>query len=328
MLKIITGSLSLFLGLIFPIFSMAQSFHQDIEVSIVDSQQLGTDFCKRSQMCSIVGIDFLGLPQGQLPIDYLTNTPIYVTQFVKFPGIVAINSPGFFSAPGDLLPAEPVRYQISGHLAYWDPTLKRWTLAPHGTQIRLAGGLDLQPDQSCGLVFCPPIVIEGFSSFNRQGTGGAASLVVGDTKNDGSLHAHLDWFLETGNNPGGPAGAYMVELRLFSEQHTVPTEPLYVLFNQELSTEEFQQAIAARVLQPSIDIARSDKLFDWAEANYRDLFPDSATSFVALGYYARCYDNGICVGIKEDHIFAIGGEFGNDIVEIGELTAFLEMTGL
>lgn len=311
-----------------PIVSQAQPFHQDIEVRIVD-QRLVTDFCKRSDMCSIFGIEFLGLPEGKLPHDHLTGRPIYVTKFINFPGVIAIDSPGFFAAEGDLGAGEIVRYQASGHLAYWSPELQRWTLAPQGTQIRLVGGLDLQPDQSCGLVFCPPRVIEGFTSYRREGIGGAPSLIVGETQPNGALHSHLDWFLESGQGvAGGPPGAYMVEMRLFSEQHPVPSELLYILFNHALSESEFQQAVTARVLQPSIDPVRTDKLFDWAEVNFPDLFPHPANSFIALGYYARCYQSGVCVGVKDDHIFATGGAFGAGIVEVGELTALLNQAGL
>jgi hypothetical protein len=311
-----------------PVVSQAQSFHQDIEVRIAD-QRLATDFCKRSEMCSIFGIEFLGLPEGQLPHDHLTGQPIYVTQFVNFPGVIAIDSPGFFASEGDLGASEIVRYQASGHLAYWSPALQRWTLAPQGTQIRLAGGLDLQPDQSCGLVFCPPKGIVGFTSYGRKGIGGAPSLIVGERQPNGTLHTHLDWFLESDQGtPGGPAGAYMVEMRLFSEQHPVPSELLYILFNHALPDDEFQQAVTARVLQPSIDPVRTDKLFGWAEANFPDLFPHAANSFIALGYYARCYQNGVCMGVKDDHIFATGGAFGTGIVEVGELTALLNQTGL
>lgn len=324
-----TGCLRLLAGLVFSLTAMAETFHQDIEVAIANEQQLRTGFCNRSNMCSIIGIDFLGLPAGQLPNDNLTGKPIYVTRFLSLSGKIGINSPGFFAAPGDLSPAEPVRYQISGHLAYWDPALNRWTLAQEGTKIRLFGGLDIQPDTSCGLVICPPKVVDdGSSLFSRQGTDGAESLIIGDTKTDGSLHTHLDWFLESGGLPGGPAGAYMVEMRIFSEQHPVLSDFFYVLLNHDLPEDQFQQAIATRVLQKSIDTDRSDRLFTWAEANHATIFPHTSASFVALGYYARCYNNGVCVGIKDDHVFATGGMFGNGIVEIGGLTTFLDNVGL
>jgi len=328
-ITVATDCLGLLVGLAFSLTTMAQTFHQDIEVAIINEQQLRTDFCNRSEMCSIIGIDFLGLPPGQLPNDRLTGKPIYVTQFLSLSGKIGINSPGFFAASGDLLPAEPVRYQISGHLAYWDPALNRWTLAQEGTKIRLFGGLDIQPDTSCGLVICPPKVVDdGSSLFSRHGTDGAESLIIGDTKADGSLHTHLDWFLECEGLPGGPAGAYMVEMRVFSEQHPVLSDFFYVMFNHNLPEDQFQQAIATRVRQESIDTARTDRLFTWAETNHPNIFPHTSKSFVALGYYARCYDNGICVGIKDDHIFATGGEFGNGIAEIGGLTTLLDDVGL
>ncbi len=317
-----------FIFLLLPLHAFAETFHQDIEVRVINGR-LHTDFCTRDHGCSLVGTDFLGLPDGQLPNDYLTGIPIYVSQFFNFLGVIAIDSPGFAAFEGDLTPQEHVRYLVAGHLSYWGPEKQRWSLAPHGTQIRLAGGLDLKVDQSCGLVFCLPEAIEGFTIFRRQGISGAPSLIVGETFDNGFLHSHLDWFLESDQGvPGGPAGAYLVEMRLFSELHPIPSETLYILFNHGLSPADFQQAIASRVLQPSIDPARADTLFNWAEANLSNFFPHPSSSFVALGYYARCYVNGVCVGVKDDHIFATGGEFGEGIVEVGEFTAFLAEVGL
>lgn len=314
--------------LLLPPYLPAETFHQKIYVRIINGQ-LYTDFCTGDHGCSLVGTDFLGLPHGQLPNDYLTGIPIYVSQFFNFLGMIAIDSPGFMALEGDLAPQEHVRYLAEGHLSYWSPEKRRWTLAPHGTQIRLAGGLDLKADQSCGSVFCLPEDIQGFTTFKRQGISGAQSLIVGETLDNGSLHSHLDWFLESENGvPGGPAGAYMIEMRLFSELHPIPSETLYVLFNHGLLAPDFQSAIASRVLAPSIDPARADLLFNWAETNLSHFFPHPSASFVALGYYARCYVNGVCVGVKDDHIFVIGGEFGRDIVEIGEFTAFLTEIGL
>ncbi|MFU8789359.1 MAG: hypothetical protein ACNA7G_10035 [Methylobacter sp.] len=310
----------------------AQDFHQDVEVTVVDSR-LQTGFCSRPDSgCSIIGTEQLGLPSGTLPIDHQTGKPIYVTPFFTVLGTTASENPGFQAFPGSLAGGDIIKYQAIGQLHYWDPTINQWTLAPSHLQIRLAGGLDLQPNQNCGLVFCLPTAVEGYTVYTAEGVAGAASLIVGEAKPDGSLHTHLDWFLEsTTQVPGGPAGAYRVEMRLFSEQHPDPSDAFLILFNNGLSNEQFQLALSSHVqanLAAPLDKPRIDALFNWAEAFYADLFPHHADSADILGYYARCYDNGLCIGAKDGHVFATGGSFGPAIVDVGSLDLFFGLAGL
>jgi hypothetical protein len=311
-----------------PQSSFAGELHQHIEVKI-EVQRVQASFCRPEKGCSLVKPETLGLPAGQMPIDQLTGTPIYVSEFSIFPDRTAIDSPGFESIAGDLTAGDRVRYLASGHLSYWSVENHQWSLAPEDVQIRLAGGLDLQPDQDCGQVFCIPRTVEGFTLFNRHGVSSAPSLIVGEVRPDGSLHTHLDWIIESSlGAPEAPIGAYMVELRLITDIHPEPSDPLWIMFNHGLPLADFQQAVAGRVLQSSIDTALADKLFNWAESRYPALFPNATVSFIASGYYARCYQNGVCVGVKDNHIFAIGGDFGGHVVTIGELDAFAAQTGL
>ncbi len=306
----------------------AGELHQHIEVKLFN-EQIQASFCRPEKGCSLVKPETLGLPAGQMPIDQLTGTPIYVSEFINFPDRTAIDSPGFEGFEGDMPPGDRVRYLAFGHLSYWGPEERVWTLSPENVQIRLAGGLDLQADQNCGLVICIPQAIEGSTLFNRNGIESASSLIVGEVRNDGSLHTHLDWILESKpGTPNAPTGAYMVELQLTSDNYPAPSDTLWIMFNNGLTLEEFQLAVAARVLQPNTDTALADQLFDWAESSFPTLFPDTATSFIALGYYARCYFNGVCVGVKDNHIFAVGGEFGTDIVNIGEFDDLTDQIGL
>lgn len=306
----------------------ASELDQHIEVK-VEAQRVQASFCRPEKGCSLVKPETLGLPAGQTPIDQLTDTPIYVSEFSIFPDRTAIDKPGFEGLEGDLTAGDLVRYLASGHLSYWSTESGQWSLAPEDVQIRLAGGLDLQPNQDCGQVFCIPKTVEGFTLFNRHGVSNAPSLIVGEVRPDGSLHTHLDWIIESGQGASAaPVGAYMVELRLFTDSYPEPSDPLWIMFNNGLPLADFQQAVAGRVLQSSIDTALADKLFDWAESGYPALFPHATASFIASGYYARCYQNGVCVGVKDNHIFAIGGDFGGQVVTIGELDTFAAQTGL
>ncbi len=311
-----------------PLIVFAGELHQHIEVRTIE-QRVQASFCRPEKGCSLVKPETLGLPAGQMPIDQLTGTPIYVSGFSIFPDRTAIDSPGFESVAGDMTAGDRVRYLASGHLSYWSTESRQWTLAPESIQIRLAGGLDLQPNQDCGQIFCIPKTIEGFTIFNRHGVSSASSLIVGEVRSDGSLHTHLDWIIESNlGTPNAPIGAYMVELQLITDNYPVPSDSLWIMFNNGLPLTDFQQAVAGRVLQSNTDTALADKLFNWAESNYPALLPHAATSFIALGYYARCYQNGTCVGIKDNHVFAIGGEFGANINNLGEFDTFAVQAGL
>ena len=305
----------------------AGELHQHIEVTIVD-QRVQASFCRPEKGCSLVKPETLGLPTGQVPIDQLTGTPIYVSEFSIFPDRTAIDSPGFEGLEGDMTPGDRVRYLASGHLSYWNTEKRQWSLAPEGIQVRLAGGLDLEPNQDCGQVFCIPNTVEGFTLFNRDGIDRASSLIVGEVRPDGSLHTHLDWIIESDQGaPDAPIGAYMVELKLMTDTFPEPSETLWIMFNNGLALEDFQQAVAGRVLQPNTDTTVADELFSWAESNYPSFFPHEATSFITLGFYARCYQNSVCVGVKDNHIFAVGGEFGANVVTLGEFDVMAAQAG-
>ncbi len=312
---------------LYPVSGMTGELHQHIEVKVI-AERIEASFCRPEKGCSLVPPETLGLPAGQMPVDQVSGIPIYVTEFVQFPDRVAIDSPGFEGLEGDLIPGDLVRYIASGHLSYWSPEQQQWTLAPPDVKIRLAGGLEIEPNQACGQVICFPVTSEGFTLFSRDGISGAASLIVGEVGNDGSLHTHLDWIIETGQAATeAPVGAYMVELRLMSDAYATPSEILWIMFNQGLALSDFQQAVGRRVLQPNTDTELADRLYQWAEVTYPSLFPHATSSFTALGYYARCYNNGVCVGIKDNHVFAIGGEFGSNIVNIGEFDHIVGLAG-
>ena len=217
-----------------PLIVFAGELHQHIEVRTIE-QRVQASFCRPEKGCSLVKPETLGLPAGQMPIDQLTGTPIYVSGFSIFPDRTAIDSPGFESVAGDMTAGDRVRYLASGHLSYWSTESRQWTLAPESIQIRLAGGLDLQPNQDCGQIFCIPKTIEGFTIFNRHGVSSASSLIVGEVRSDGSLHTHLDWIIESNlGTPNAPIGAYMVELQLITDNYPVPSDSLWIMFNNGL----------------------------------------------------------------------------------------------
>lgn len=64
----------------------------------------------------------------------------------------------------------------------------------------------------------------------------------------------------------------------------------------------------------------ADRLYNWAESVYSDLFPNHPASQDVFGYYARVYENGNALGEQDDHIYFYDG---NSIVLVGTVNDFL-----
>jgi len=245
----------------------ASALHIDVVVG-ASGGKLTTSFCANgAQGCDALPVlQQLGLPAGTLAHEWTTGKAIYVTDFGDFDGgPFAVDDPGFFSGAGSLPANLLLRYQGLGSLRYWNPTLEQWqSQTPNDERIRLFGGLDLQTvvstDRShCGgLLICIPrtvtstVATEGSTLFTDSGVQGAPSLIVDNTAANGSLHAHLDWFLELpGGQRSGAAGAYLLELRLTADGFTA-SDPFLVLFNRGLDDGSFGRALGALVLAPHV----------------------------------------------------------------------------
>jgi len=64
----------------------------------------------------------------------------------------------------------------------------------------------------------------------------------------------------------------------------------------------------------------TDRLYNWAESIYSDLFPNHPASQDVFGYYARVYENGNALGEQDDHIYFYDG---NSIELVGTVNDFL-----
>ncbi len=69
----------------------------------------------------------------------------------------------------------------------------------------------------------------------------------------------------------------------------------------------------------------ADRIFDWGERQYPDLFSDHPESLDVFGYHARIYSNGNAVGEQNDNIYFYDGGTGN-IVLVGTIASFLPQT--
>lgn len=239
----------------------AQALHIDVVVGH-SAGQLTTAFCAAgAQGCdSLPALQQLGLPLGVLPLDGVGGRQIFVTDFSDFDGgPFAVDDPGFFAGAGSLPGNLLLSYAASGSLRYFDAAAGDWLEAtPNGERIRLFGGLatEIIADTShCGgLLICIPqdIVnfVEGSTVFTSSGIQGASTLIVDNTRPDGTLHAHLDWFMEKADGTrGGAVGAYVLELRMTAPGFA-DSDPFLVLFNRGLGNGDFGLALDALMAVP------------------------------------------------------------------------------
>jgi hypothetical protein len=239
----------------------ANAVHLDIELR-GDGDRLAVGFCLTAGVgCDLPGaLRRLGLPAGTLPTDAASGYKVFAADFGDPLKPFETKNPGFNAVDNALIPKEVIRYVAQGRLLQWFPDRRQWGTAGTGVRVRLFGGIDartairLDYSQCGGLLVCIPKEIqetvyeEGSTVFSADGIGGAASLLIADAKTKGSLHTHLDWFLENAaGTAGGPRGAYLATLQLRSDRRAQPSEPFLIVFNNGLSDEEFAEAIAARM---------------------------------------------------------------------------------
>lgn len=83
--------------------------------------------------------------------------------------------------------------------------------------------------------------------------------------------------------------------------------------------------LAALAFSPlaSADTA-TERLFNWAEAKYSDLFPSSQTTQTADGWTYRHYAlSGIYLGVNSSNeVYVMGGQFGSSPALLGELDSY------
>ncbi len=240
--------------------SAVQAVHLDVEVwGEKDALQAG--FCHTPNIvgCDLDGLTSgLNLPAGSLPIEASTGKAIFLADFQDLPGgAFKTKNPGFQAIQNALSPNEPISYRALGVLKYWSTTASAWETAPATTRITLFGGLDLSsgvfnnPAQCNGQLLCFSDAAQGTgksTQFTGAGIQGAPELLLDVASNQGALHTHLNFFLENAQGQlGGPDGAYLVEMQVFSRSRSTPSAPFLVMFNAGLSNESFTAALSALV---------------------------------------------------------------------------------
>lgn len=312
------------------------ALHIDIVVG-QSGGRLTRGFCAAGALgCdSLPVLAALGVPANTLPTDGLTGRPIFVTDFGDLDGgRFAVDDPGFFAGAGSLPPNLLLRYRALGSLSYWSPVTGLWSATtPTGERIRLAGGLDSQITQDTshcnGLLICLPrtteTLVTSSTVFTTAGIEGPHSLIIDNTAANGSLHAHLDWFIELPNGQrNGSAGAYLVELSLTAAGFA-DSDSLYVLFNRGLDNTDFGRALLARMqaVPPPGDTGLGEfdsaQVLDVASGQRFDLAAQPGTPPAPYAYRA--------LGLRGDGELALAGNTFVADVASGETSFSGTITG-
>lgn len=210
-----------------------------------------------------------------------------------------------------------VGYQIESTVLKWSAEQSQWLRDGFTEQVtisRLADEKTVTNKEGSGL--------QGFLVKLTGGTG---------------FEAHASFRIEKPDESLPDDGAYLIFINILGMDESGenilyrPSDPFALIFhiNAQKTFDSLALSQALKV-SPEIelnDYDRLDSLFNWAESSYKQLFPHPAESRFIAGYYARCYENAVCVGSKDGKIFTAGGILG-DITEQGSTTDFYSVAGL
>ena len=265
----------------------------------------------------------LALQNGKIIVDpnhkalQVGNAKLYEVGFDNALTPFITKDPGFegsgFSIAGSL-----IGYRIENTLKKWDPASHQWLSAGFNERIAIT----------------KTNVVNRVSATEGLNVRGLISHV----DNAGEIHTHLNFQIDQADASNPDDGAYLLEMSFFATEadgvtalHTA-SDKIYLAFHLNaggtFGEEDFEHALEDFGAEhPSLDMPRVDALFDWAETVYAELFPKHEHSRYIFGYYGRCYDNGICLGAKDGHVFVSGGSFGA-LTEVGGLHTFFDEAGL
>ena len=181
----------------------------DVQPRVVDNR-IETDAVPHGGGSPVPDVQYFGYEFGEDPKD-----PFFLAD------------PGFDAEPGSGLPGGSVlSFSVDRHLAYWNGAARvSFTTPPGGETLRLNFGLSE--------------VTVGGTSAPQPG------FAIGTVAPDGSLHRHLNSFLQGPGGGGTPAtGVYFTNIRLVSSAGSVaPSDSLYMIFNNGAPEAQYEAAL-------------------------------------------------------------------------------------
>ncbi len=105
---------------------------------------------------------------------------------------------------------------------------------------------------------------------------------------------------------------------------TAATAAAAMVAGQTQAPQRRALAVADADADTVLPLDAANELMDYAEVHYAQFFPSHATTDFALGYTYRYYPaTGIYLGVRDGHVYVLGGAFGEEIVPVGPLAAFI-----
>jgi len=217
--------------------------------------------------------------------------------------------PGFLADPGSGLTAgSTLGFNVARHLAYWNGAGRVSFSTP-------SGGETLRFNF-------------GFSDVTVGGTSAPQpGFAIGTVAADGTLHRHLNTFLQGPSGGGAPAdGVYFTNIRLVSSAGTVtPSDALYLIFNNDATESQFDAA-----LQYVSNPLPGDANFDGA-VNLQD-FNILASNFGATDrfWYQGDFNGDLRVNLQDFNLLAshFGQTNASPGVTVPEPTSFALVSAL
>lgn len=210
-----------------------------------------------------------------------------------------------------------ISYQTESTLLKWSKEQQRWLNEGFVEQIAIRRLAD-------------EILVTDSDGNGSQG-------YIANLATTSQFEGHSVFQIQTKDGTLPDDGAYLVFMRILgsddSNEHILygPSDPFALVFHIN-AQKTFDDLALSQVMavDPEVrlnDYNRMDALFNWAEAQFKELFPHPAESRFIFGFYARCYDNSVCVGSKDGKIYTAGGILG-DIAEQGTNDFFFDLAGL
>jgi len=205
-------------------FSYAQ--HADIWLTLVDNQ------------VSASGIN--SETNNQVAVDLTTGKFLFLSAFGTFSDPNKTDQPGFQSLTNTFNANEFLYYRAVGSLWFWNG------------QAWVNEVVDQERIKIRDVVYSTSTVTPT-GVINSEGA-------IAQINGNGSLHQHIDFFIENLGSAGPAAGAYMIDMEFFGtntpggsfETHST-SDPVRIAFNYQMSEAAFDQAINSLIssLEPA-----------------------------------------------------------------------------
>ncbi len=197
--------------------------HADIWLTLVDNQVAA------SQINSETNIPII--------TDLTTGKPLFPAAFGSFSDPNKTDQPGFQSLTNTFSPNSFLYYRVVGSLWFWNG------------QAWVNDVADQERVKIRDVVYSYSIITD---------TGVSSPLgAIAQINGNGSLHQHIDFFIENLGSGGPAPGAYMIDMEFFGtdtpggtiETH-LTSEPVRIAFNYQMNEAAFNQAINALISPP------------------------------------------------------------------------------